>query len=148
MNNSSSLIDAIIKDEMRGSPRHELVIMLGPTPKKLLEHAGLPNLEIAVTGKVIGKACFDHGINTSVLKRLEDIINNPKGIYRSANPHQTDSVVVLTFESQRASPIIIPIRHSQRIGRTGTYNLVTSIYGKEGPDPETIWTRQGLKLWS
>lgn len=148
MDNSSSLIDAIIKDEMKGTPRHELLVLLGKTPDLLQQHAGFPDLPMAITGKIIGKAHFDHGINASLLKRLEEVINAPKGIYRPADPTRTDSIVVLTYEIKGLAPIIVPIRHSQRIGRAGVYNIVTSIYGKEGPDPEIKWTKQGLKLWT
>lgn len=147
MDNSSSLIDLLIKDEVRGTPRHEILVILGPTPQLLQQHAGFPDIEMAITGKVISKACFDHGINTSVLKRLEDIINTPKAVYRPADPSKTDSIVVLTYEIQGHAPVIIPIRQSQRVGRNGVYNLVTSIYGKEGPDPETKWDKDGLTLW-
>ena len=148
MNNFSNLVDSIIKDEIAGYPRHELVLNLGKTPDFLQKIAGFPDHELVITGKVIGKACFDHGIGPSLLKRLPDIINSPKSIFKSANPDQTDSVIVLTYELKGSAPIIMPIKHSKEIGRNGIFNIITSIYGKEGPDPEVKWEKQGLLLWN
>jgi len=148
LNNFSNLVDALIKDEMEGTPRHELVLFLGKTPELLQAVAGFPDYDLVITGKVIGKVCFDHGIGPSLLKRLPDIINSPKSIFRSANQHQTDSVIVLTYELKGLAPIIMPIRHSQSIGRNGVFNIITSVYGKEGPDPEVKWQKQGLQLWT
>ena len=148
MNNFGNLVDSIIKDEVAGTPRHELVLNLGKTPDILQEIAGFPNLDLVITGKVIGKAHFDHGIIASLLKRLPSVINSPKSIFKSANPHQIDSVIVLTYELKGSAPIIMPIRQSRPIGRNGNFNIITSIYGKEGPDPEVKWEKQGLHLWS
>jgi len=148
------LVDVLIKDEMNGKPQHEKLLILGNTPRQLIQSAGFPELPLAIKAKVISKACFDHGIATSMLKRLPDIIANPKCIFKSANAQQSDSVVVLTLEIKNESPIIIPIikyqqvgRQSQKAGRQNAYNLVTSVYAKEGPNPERKWREQGLLLW-
>ncbi len=53
---------------MNGNPRHEIVLDLGSTPKLLVEHAGFSDLKLLMTGAVVGKACFDHAISTSILK--------------------------------------------------------------------------------
>jgi len=147
LNNYTSLVDFVIKEEMKGRPRHEQVLLLGPTPSYLVDKAGFPALELAIMGRVIGKAYFDHGITKSILKRLSVIADNPKCLFQSANSTQTDSVVVLTFELKGETPIVVPIRKNRRIGRLSTYNLITSVYGKEGPDPEVKWKEQGLLLW-
>ncbi len=146
MDNYTSLIDALIKSEMDGHPRHEMVLDLGPTPEFLLLHAAFPALNLVLKGSVVGKACFDHGIATSILKRLPEIIATPKSLYRPANSGLIDSVVVMTLETKGGCPIIVPIRKQQRIGRTGVFNTVTSIYAKEGPDPEKKWRRDGLLI--
>jgi len=147
MNNYKTLVDLLIKDEMAGKPRHEQVLLLGETPGQLIEHAGFPELELAIKASVISKACFDHGIATSMLKRLPDIVNNPKSIFKSANVHQVESVVVLTLEIKNQSPIIIPVKKQQQVGRGNHFNLITSVYAKEGPDPQKKWKSQGLLLW-
>lgn len=146
MDNFSTLVDLLIKDEVAGRPSHERVLHLGSTPSYLVEKAGFPNLELVVTGKVISKAAFDHGISTSLLKRLDQVINNPKELYNSANIQMTDSVVVMTFEMKGSLPIIIPVRKERKIGRSGVFNTVTSVYGKEGPDPSSKWQKQGLLI--
>ncbi|MCH9782272.1 MAG: hypothetical protein K0U65_00110 [Gammaproteobacteria bacterium] len=147
MNNYTALIDALIKSELDGDPQHEKVIILGATPSYLQSHGQFPDLDLVILGKTVGKAFFDHGIKTPLLKRLPQILDEPKCLFRSANPDQTDSVVVLTIEVKGSAPIVVPIRQRQRIGRNGLFNVVTSVYPKEGPDPEVKWDRQGLLIW-
>ena len=147
MNNYSSLVDILIQDETIGQPKHERLLDLGATPQYLIDHAGFPNLSIAIKAKVIGKAYFDHGIPTSLIKKLPDILGNPKCLFKSANEHQQDSVIVLTFEIKGESPIIVPIKKNVQIGRNQYYNLVTSLYAKEGPNPEQKWKSSKLLLW-
>lgn len=146
MNNYTSLVDILIKDETIGKPQHERVLILGNTPKVLLSN-GFDELPLVMTGKVLSKAVFDHGISTNILKRLPSIIANPKCIFKSANIGFIDSVVVLTIELHNLSPIVIPIRKNQMIGRSNKYNIVASVYGKQGPNPEIKWKRDGLLLW-
>ena len=145
MDNFSTLIELLIKEEMEGRPSHERVVILGDTPRYLREKAGFPDLKIAMTGKVVSKACFDHGIPTSMLKRLPKIIESPKSLFHSANVQMTDSVVVITLEFKQAGPIIIPMRREVLVGRQ-KYNVVSSIYAKEGPDPAIKWKGQGLLI--
>lgn len=146
MDNYRALVDLLIKDEMAGQPHHENVLLLGETPAFLVEKAGFPALDMAIKGSVISKACFDHGITTSLLKRLPEVIATPKCLFRPANPQMTDSVVVLTLEVKGVHPVIIPLRKQQRVGRSEVFNLVSSVYGKEGPDPELKWRQQGLLI--
>lgn len=147
MNNYTSLVDMLIRDEVNGSPQHERVLHIGDTPSYLIESAGFPELVLAIKAKVIGKAYFDHGIPTNMIKNLPEILGRPKCLFKSANQHQSDSVVVLTFESKQGSPIVVPIKKNVQIGRGQSFNVVTSIYGKDGPNPEEKWKDSGLLLW-
>lgn len=147
MSNFHTLVDAIIKSEMNGLPMHEQVLEIGKTPSILIDEAGFPDIDLAVNAKVISKMCFDHGLPTSMLKRLPEIINDPKSLFLSANPHQTDSVVVMTFEVKGSYPIIIPIQKNRKVGRNKIYNLVTSGYAKEGNNPDKKWRDKGLLIW-
>lgn len=131
---------------MNGLPIHEYVLELGVTPDLLISKAGFEQLELAIKASTIAKICFDHGIPTSMIKRLPDIIQNPKSIYNSAT--HPDSVVVVTFEIKgNENPVIIPIKRNVSIGRNSKYNLVTSAYGKEGSNPEAKWAKDGLLVW-
>jgi hypothetical protein len=146
LDNYRSLVDLIIKDEMEGKPSHERVLLIGATPQYLIDHAGFPDLEMAIKANVICKACFDHGLSTSLLKRLPDIIAFPKCLFRPEDSRHVDSVVVLTLEVKGLHPIIVPLRMNQQVGRGNIYNLVSSVYGKEGPDPEVKWKSRGLLI--
>lgn len=147
MNNYSSLVDVLIKDEQEGKAMHERILLLSNTPDYLIKHAGFPELVLAIKASVISKACFEHGIGTSLLKKLPDIISTPKCVFKPANDAHSDSVVVLTFEIKGTTPIIIPIKQNQQVGRNSFCNLVTSVYGKDGPNPEIKWKNSGLLLW-
>jgi hypothetical protein len=147
LNNYSSLVDILIKDEMENRPQHERLLHICHTPEYLKIHANFPDLPIAITGKVIGKAHFDHGINKNLIKNLPKVLLDAKCVFKSANSSQADSVVILTLEVHRSFPVIVPIRRNHQVGRGQRYNLVTSIYGKEGPDPEPKWKLDGLLLW-
>lgn len=147
MNNYSTLIDLLIKAEVAGTPRHETILLLGQTPDCLVRTAAFPALPLAIQGSTVSKAFFDHGITLSFLQRLPDILQRPKCLFRPANPAQADSVVVLTFELKGFTPIIVPVRQNRTLGRRQQLNVVTSVYGKEGPDPEARWKAQGLLLW-
>jgi hypothetical protein len=148
MDNYRNLVKVIIQDEMAGQPKHEQVLILGDTPDYLIDQAGFPELPLAIKGATISKACFEHGIATSLLQRLPSIIDRPKSIYRPANGKTPDSIVLLTFEIKGDNtPIIVPIRMNQQIGRGKHFNVVTSVYGKEGPPPDVKWKKAGLLIW-
>ncbi|MCK4705813.1 MAG: hypothetical protein KAT90_10050, partial [Gammaproteobacteria bacterium] len=85
MNNYTTLVDVLIKDECAGNPRHEQILLLGSTPEYLIKHVGFPELDLAIKGSVISKAYFDHGISTSLLKRMHDIVSAPKCVFRPAD---------------------------------------------------------------
>lgn len=146
MNNYSSLVGVLISDEMQGNAQHERVLVLGATPKYLIEKVEFPDLPLAIKASVISKACFEHGVPTSLLKRLPEIVDNPKALYRSAS--RNDSVVVLTLEYKGPYPLIIPIKRNARVGRgrEADFNLISSVYGKEGPDPGIKWGKAGLLI--
>lgn len=144
MSNYATLVDVLIQNEMKGINNHERIVELGMTPDILIQECGFPSLPLGIKASTISKICFDHGIGTSVIQRLPEILQSPKSIYASANSKQSDSVVVFTFEVKGQLPIIIPIRKNQSAGRK-RYNFVTSMYGKEGNDPEIRWKR--LLIW-
>lgn len=148
MDNYGSLIDALIQSELEGSPKHEQILQLGETPDYLVSRCGFPALPLSIKGSTVSKAAFDHGIPKSLLKRLPSILaSDPRCLFLPSDPQKTDSIVVLTIEFHREHPVVVPIRMNQRVGRNQWHNLVVSVYGKEGPDPEAKWKEDGLLIW-
>jgi hypothetical protein len=145
MDKYKDLVDLVINSELKGHPRHEILLSLGDTPLPLIQNAEFPDLKLIMTGDVISKACFDHGISTSILKELPAILAEPKAIFSSAT--LPDSSVVLTFHFKNGSPIIVPVHKNQPVGRGHRVNRVASVYAKEGPDPVIKWTADGLLIW-
>lgn len=131
---------------MKGVKNHERVLELGRTPQVLIDECGFPDLPFAIKASTVSKICFDHGIATSIIQRLPDLVSSPKCLFKSANAQFTDSVVVLTFELKDSAPIIISIRKDMMSGRSN-YNFVTSMYAKEGPNPEIKWKADNLLIW-
>lgn len=132
MSNVSTLIDLIIKNEMQGTPTHEFIIELGDTPNTLIKFAQFPELQLAIKASTIAKICFDHGIRTATIKQISDLLAKPKSIYHSATQK---GVVVVTFEIKGECPIVIPVHPNKQLGRKH-YNLVASMYAKEGQIPK------------
>lgn len=155
--NYRTLLGVLLKD-MTGQAdgntvvHHQRILTLGPTPQILVDH-GMPQLPIVITGKVVDKVFFDHGITKGMLERLYTLIDTPKAIYK-AHQGQPGSVVV-TFENKGGAPIVVAVHPNKRMGgrsdNPNFFNNIASIYDKQSNTPgETIevrWKREGLLLW-
>jgi len=122
-------------------------LILGPTPQVLID-IGMPAVDLVITGGVIGKCMFEHGVVKSRMERLYEIISKPKAIYSAENPKQPNTVV-LTYETKNGAPIIVPIEPNHQVARSGCVNRIASVYektvGVNGPPIEVRW--KGLLLW-
>jgi Phage MuF-C-terminal domain len=142
--NFQTSVQLILQASAAGAPHHEHVLSLGPTPQYLLDY-GFPPHELQVKAAVIDKAHFDHGIPKKLLERLGDVIASPTALYKSATV--TDSAVVVTLEQRNGSPILIPMRPNQQIGRQFV-NAVSSVYNKDKwGEVEAYWRASGLLVW-
>ncbi|AQW69995.1 hypothetical protein B2J77_18030 [Pseudomonas parafulva] len=149
--NFKTLVGVVLQAEAVGRPRNELLLELGGTPESIIASGGeiYSGLDLVVKGKTVGKMHFDHGIPCGVIERLPQILNAPRAIYRSANQavQGGGSIVLMTFETHRGYPLIVPVHARKQIGRGRFYNEVVSMYAKEGPNPEAKWKAAGLLLW-
>ncbi len=144
--NFAALVDAIVSASVGGHPvAKEQVGHLGATPELLLR-LGLPNLPLAIKGKVIEKVVMDHGIPKSMVKRLAAVVASPNAVYASAPPHPS-GMVVLTFEATGLGRVMLSVAGSQNVGRSHHLNLVTSVYAKEDERAFARWENDGLLLW-
>ncbi len=142
--NFQTSVQLILQASAAGAPHHEYVLSLGNTPQYLIDY-GFPEHELKVTARVIDKAHFDHGISKGILERLGDVIASPQALYKSATV--TDSAVVVTLEQRNGSPILVPIRPNQQIGRQH-FNVVSSVYNKDRwAEVEPRWLVSGLLIW-
>lgn len=143
------LVKSMMHDgEAKQHTNHQIILPIGPTPRVLLD-LGMPNLQMAISGKVIDKVLFEHGIPKGTIERLYSLIESPKAIFKG---HQGNpGAAVITFEVKNMHPIIIAIHPNKQMGRAGTaYNSVASMYAKASKAGESIedrWTREGLLLW-
>ena len=68
-NNFRTLVQAVIQAGMSGTPMHERILELGPTPQLLIDH-GFSALPLIIKAKTVDKICFDHGVATTVIERM------------------------------------------------------------------------------
>lgn len=131
--------------EINKNKNHQIVLVLGPTPQILID-AGLPQLFVGMTGRVVDKCYFDHGITKSMLEKIYRIISTPRALYRSNDPK--DACVVISYEINKgADPLIAALHPNRQIaGRRDYYNSVASFYYKEH-NAEARWKRDGLLIW-
>lgn len=143
----------LIKSMQEGTDKphvnHQRILPIGPTPKVLLD-LGMPDVQLVISGKVVDKVLFDHGIPKGTIERLYSLLDAPKAIYKGHLDNPGSAVV--TYEFKNMAPIIIAIHPNKQMGgRSGTvYNNVASMYAKEtraGESIEDRWTREGLLLW-
>lgn len=137
-------IQALLKACIDGKPQHELVLPVGATPQYLVDF-GFPALNMVITGRVVDKAHFDHGITKGLLERLPTVIANPQALYTSTTV--PNGAVVATFELKGPEVIVIPVHPDRPFGRAARYNAIASIYAK----PRRIlleWDAQGLCKWA
>lgn len=125
---------------------HQVILPVGPTPKVLLD-LGMPELHLAIVGKVVDKVLFDHGIPKGTLERIYSLLEAPKAIYKGH--HDNPGSAVVTYEVKNSDPIIIAVHPNKQMGRV-MYNNIASMYAKSSGGGITIeerWTRDGLLLW-
>jgi len=143
--NYKAALQLILKACQDGKPQHEAVLVVCDVSPQYLVDAGFPQLRIAIKGRTVDKAHFDHGVTKGILERLGDMIHHPRALYRSAS--HPDSAVVVSFELKGSSPLLVPLHRDQQIGRSDRYNTVASVYAKEAAI-EARWQAKGLLLWS
>ncbi|SDH06824.1 MULTISPECIES: hypothetical protein [unclassified Duganella] len=134
-------------DEAKQKSNNQVILPIGKTPQVLLD-LGMPDLQLAITGKVVGKVYFEHGIPKGTLERIYAMLEMPKAVFKGHldNPGSA----VLTYEVKNMAPIIIAVHPNKQMGRL-SYNNVASVYAKSTAGRESIedrWTREGLLLWA
>lgn len=155
--NYKSLLGMMLKDltdsaNCNSVLHHQRILTLGPTPQVLID-IGMPQLPLVISGRVVDKAFFDHGMTKGLLEQLYKLIANPKAAYQG-HQDQPGSAVV-TYETKDGAPIIAAIHPNKQMGgrgdRAAFYNNIASVCDKRSNSPgETIevrWKKQGLLQW-
>jgi hypothetical protein len=136
----------VMQANMAGSAEHSRLLIVGETPPVLLNLPGMAikRLPLVVTGKVIDKVHFDHGITRPMLERIYETIKSPKAIYRSET---AGGAVIVTFEIRPVDlPVVVALHPGKLIGRRAC-NVIASIYAKNFAGIEDAWRARGLLLW-
>ncbi|MGE4242321.1 hypothetical protein [Ramlibacter sp.] len=137
-------IQLLLKECQAGRPSHERVLVVSRTPECLIE-CGFSQLPLVVTGKVVDKAHFDHGVTKGVLERLPLLVENPRAIYASAS--QELAAVVVTLEVKGGNNIVVPVHRDRQVGRhPARFNVIASVYDKRA-EVEAGLRSKGLLLW-
>jgi hypothetical protein len=141
------LIKSMTHDDASKQHRnHQIILPIGRTPL-VLRNIGMPDLQLAILGKVVDKVMFEHGIPKGTLERIYTLLESPKAVYRGHLDNPGSAII--TFETRNLAPIIIAVHPNKQMGRA-IYNNVASMYAKttgQGQSIEDRWTREGLLLW-
>lgn len=145
------LVQWIHDEGLRGKiprARMEHHVVIGRLTAEMLAILGCDDLELFTSVAVLEKMLFDHAISTDKLLDLSRLVCLPKSVYRSAS-RPNDSVVVVSLETLRANPILVPIHLGKQLGRSGpVVHWVSSCYAKDNPAIFERWNRDGLLIWS
>ena len=138
-----NLIAQIIND---GKQVNEHPVEIGITPTVIVKNTHFNQLPLMMYGKAFNKVIYDHGITTSILHRLYNILENPQAIYSSDSTVQLKgSIVVVTRELFKKDHLIVAIQPDINVGHK-TVNRIASIYGK--PNGVILgWDDKGLKIY-
>ena len=131
-----------LKQWEREDYSHDVVFNLGATPMSLTS-CGLPLLSLAITGKVLEKNYFHHGITLEKFSTTMALLTSPLAIYKSATVEK-NSIVVQTDQLLKGESIIVAIKFDAYIERLNV-NRISSMYTK----PQGVidgWERNGLRI--
>jgi hypothetical protein len=126
---------------------HKVVLTLGPTAQILVD-AGLPQLPISMTGKVVDKCFYDHGLTKTMLEKTYHVLSTPRALYKSSDVKQPDSCVVMSYDlNKKGDPLIAAVHPNKQLGGRPEYHNNLATYFFKENDPETRWKKEGLLLW-
>ena len=128
----SDAVDAAVKAGQLGEAGARGHIEIGTLPVALA-FAGIPAGDLRTSAKVLQKVVFDHGVPSSMVKRIPELLETPVMVFRSATV--TGRFVIITSEMVRSAPLIVAISPEQVTGG-GMLNFVPSLYPRD--DLQTI----------
>lgn len=131
----------IPKDRLRA------YVSLGRFSPEMLAILQCKDLELRTTIAVLEKMLFDHAISPKHLYGLNGLICQPEKVFKSKTRPDT-SVVVMTIETLRALPIVVPIELNKTMAQgKAPVHWVSSAYAKDEPEALIRWEKEGLLLW-
>ncbi|MES9841237.1 MAG: hypothetical protein ABW134_11845 [Candidatus Thiodiazotropha endolucinida] len=130
-------IKAILAGEMNlGKP-----VPVSTTPP-VLQAVGIPAQPISVTGSVIDKMHYDHGLSERVVLDIPRMLADPVMVLDSDST--PGSYVVVSDVDHKGDPVILAVHPNKKVGRVDV-NVLASAYGKEGAEKTfRNWVGAGL----
>ena len=127
--------------------RMRAILSIGRFPTDMLNVLGCKDLELVTTISVLEKMIFDHGLRYDHLCGLHSLICRPEKIFRSASRPET-SVVILSLETLRDRPIILPIELNKPMAKgQHPVHWLSSGYAKDNREMIDRWEKNGLLIW-
>lgn len=138
---ATGLAGPIPPDRMRA------MLTIGRFTPEMLALLKCDDLELVTTISVLEKMIFDHGLREDHLCRLHGMICQPEKIFKSATRPDT-SVVIMSLETLRAHPIILPIELSKPMAKgQPAVHWLSSGYAKDNQAMIAKWERDGYLIW-
>jgi hypothetical protein len=127
--------------------RMRAMLSIGHFSQEMLGLLQCDDLELVTTISVLEKMIFDHGLRAEHLCGLHGLICQPEKIFKSAT-RPDSSVVIMSLETLRARPIILPIELGKRMSKgQPAVHWLSSGYAKDSQDIIAKWKRDGLLIW-
>lgn len=127
--------------------RMRATLIIGRLTQQMLALLKCEDLELITTISVLEKMIFDHGLRADHVCGLHGLICQPEKIFKSASRPET-SVVIMSLETLRARPIILPIELGKRMAKgQPSVHWLSSGYAKDNPGMIDKWKRDGLLIW-
>ena len=138
---NTGLAGPIEPDRMRA------MLSIGRFSQEMLGLLQCEDLELVTTISVLEKMIFDHGLKEEHLCGLHGLICQPEKIFKSATRPDT-SVVIMSLETLRERPIILPIELGKRMAKgKPSMHWLSSGYAKDNRDIIAKWKSDGLLIW-
>ena len=127
--------------------RMQSIVSIGRFTPEILAILKCADLELVTSIAVLEKMIFDHALKESHVTELHGLICAPTKIFKSATRPDT-SVVVMSLETQRAHPIILPIEIGKAMSvKQAPVHWLSSGYAKDQQEVIAKWERNGLLIW-
>lgn len=127
--------------------RMQDIVSIGSFTPEILTILKCADLELVTSIAVLEKMIFDHALKESHVSELHGMICKPEKIFKSATRPDT-SVVVMSLETLRTHPIILPIELGKAMSqKKAPVHWLSSGYAKDQQEVIAKWERNGLLIW-
>ena len=130
-----------VNEVLSGKRELRLPLLVGKSTPTVYQTLGMKDLPVVVTGKVIDKMHYDHGLSAGALSSLPEKLADPVMVF--ASDTENDAYVAVLDMFSKGNPVVAVIKPNAKMGRYDV-NIVASAYPKDKPEAILGWWKSGL----